>query len=871
MKINYGIHLGLSSASIAKMKDGEPCIIKSDTMRDKLPVCVYFNKKGAVQVGDAAFDAHKRDALNSQKGWNSSTQNSFTEFTQTLGTDKVYYSSNANKSFSSTELVAEVLKALISLEKDVDINAAVITVPDGFKINQINAVREAGKLAGLKQVETVSESFAAALAYGLDSNKEDGFWLIFDFGISCFNSALLKVEEGIMRVIDTEGDNYLGGENLDFAIVDEIILPYIQENFVIDSFLADDKKKQMLRNSLRFYAETAKIKLSFSDETSIFSDLDGIPGEDDEGEEFELDLTVTQADITKALSPIFQKAIDISKILLERNNLKGSSLNSLILVGGPTFSPVLRKMLETQICKPDTSADPMTVVSKGAALYASTVDISKEVREQTRDKTKIQLEIANESSTVETEEFVPIKILADKTEEEIPKKVFAEVTRGDKAWSSGKVEINSIGEIVDVALVDEVNNHFDILLYDNEGNVLKCEPDSFDILQLAEWQVSRATLPYNIGIEVEDKQTGKIVFRTIKGLEKNQSIPAIGTINGFKTEKPIRPGVEADFIKISIYEGGHGAEGTRVIYNEHICTVIVSGADLPTLLPEDSDIDLTISVDKSEKITVTAYFPYLDYSIGVEVNSTKTSIESSWLENEIRNAKGSIEELKENRNSDNAKLQKIETELNQLQKYFKNNKNDLDGKQEVLTNLRKCLKAIDELNDTTEWPKLESKLKNSFSKFNQLAKNLNNDNISNMAVNFQAQISEVLKSQDIKLGKCILDLILSETKRIDAINEKYDREYLQLYENGEMTLWELKESLEEVNRQDGVVYSEVIMLINKIENGITKEKVEDLLFQLTENERLTGEKFGEYFEQLSNLNDNDLNLESVYKELKAYE
>ena len=72
------------------------------------------------------------------------------------------------------------------------------------------------------------------------------------------------------------------------------------------------------------------------------------------------------------------------------------------MVGGPTFSPVLRKMLEEQICKPDTSVDPMTVVSKGAALYSSTVDVSEEIREQTRDKTKIQLEIANESSTVET-------------------------------------------------------------------------------------------------------------------------------------------------------------------------------------------------------------------------------------------------------------------------------------------------------------------------------------------------------------------------------------------------------------------------------------------------------------------------------------
>ena len=112
-------------------------------------------------------------------------------------------------------------------------------------------------------------------------------------------------------------------------------------------------------------------------------------------------------------------------------DLKGNSLDALILVGGPTLSPIVRVMLQKQICKPDTSANPMTVVATGAALYASTVDVSEEVREQTRDKTKIQLEIANESSTVETEEFVPIKILADKTEGEIPDTFGIRITHDD--------------------------------------------------------------------------------------------------------------------------------------------------------------------------------------------------------------------------------------------------------------------------------------------------------------------------------------------------------------------------------------------------------------------------------------------------------
>jgi molecular chaperone DnaK len=658
---------------------------------------------------------------------------------------------------SSEELSAEVLKTLKSFVKDENVNSIVITVPAAFKNNQKEATREAAKLAGFNHIELLQEPVAASMAYGLDSNKKDGFWLVFDFGGGTFDAALLKVEEGIMKVIDTEGDNYLGGKNLDFSIVDEIILPYIQENFVIDSILADDTKKQILRNAMKFYAEETKIKLSFNETHNILSDLGDIPGEDDEGEEFELDITVTQADISKALSPVFQKAIDVSKKLLERNNLKGSALDSLILVGGPTFSPVLRKMLEAQICKPDTSADPMTVVSKGAALYASTVDVSEEVREQTRDKTKIQLEIANESSTVETEEFVPIKILADKTEGEIPEKVFAEVTRGDKAWSSGKVEINTIGEVVEIQLNEGKTNIFEVVLFDDKGNILESEPSSFSVIQGS--KIGSATLPYNVGIELKDKATGKVRFKTIKGLEKNQSIPAVGTRNSLKTQKQIRPGMDSDFIKIPVYEGEHASEGTRAIYNEHVTDIRISGADLPSLLPENSDVDLTVNIDRSEKITVTAYFPYLDYSTEIEVDSTKTSIETSWLENEIRKAKGSVEELKEDGNSDNAKLQKIETELNKLQKSFENNKNDVDGKQEVLTNLRKSLKAIDELNDTTEWPKLEETLKEEFYRLEKVNNDLGNEKTTQVVNQFRSQLDEVIRAKDVKLGNVLLEEI----------------------------------------------------------------------------------------------------------------
>ena len=286
---------------------------------------------------------------------------------------------------------------------------------------------------------------------------------------------------------------------------------------------------------------------------------------------------------------------------------------------------------------------------------------------------------------------------------------------------------------------------------------------------------------------------------------------------GIKTKNDIRPGVDSDVIKIPLYQGEHGSEGTRAIYNEHVYDIIISGTDLPCLLPKDSDIDLTISVDKSQQMTVQAYFPSIDFTSEIEVSSdTVQSVDAKWLSNEIRKAKGAVSELKRDGNhSDSAKLIKVETELEKIEKSFENNKNDVDGKQEVLTNLRKTLKTIDELIETTEWPKLELQIISNFNRLEKLVQQLKNDNLNNLKTLFKEQTNEVIRTKDIKLGNALLTEMIDAIERIEKINEKYDREYLQLYENGEMTLLDVKESLEEANRQDGIVYKEVLALISQ--------------------------------------------------------
>ncbi len=762
-KIDYGIDLGTTNSAIARMENGVPTIKKSDTLKDTFPSCIHFNKKKDVIVGDAAYNTMKNDNARALKTFETGKTNTFIEFKRTMGTTHKYESSNMGRAFTSEELSAEILKTLKSVVKDENINSIVITVPAKFLNPQNEATKEAAKLLGFKHIELLQEPVAAATAYGLGSKSKDGFWLVFDFGGGTFDAALIKAEEGILTVKDTDGDNWLGGKNLDEAIVDQIIIPNLQQNYAIDSVLEDTDKKEILRNAVKFFAEEAKIQLSFKDSHNILSNLGDLPFEDDNGDEPEIDVLVTQKDMENAVAPIFQKAIAITKELLKRNNLKGSDLGALILVGGPTYSPILRRMLKEQITdKVDTSVDPMTVVAKGAALFASTISVSDEVKETTRDKTKLQLDIKYEATTVELDEMVNLKLLKEKTTGTFPEKIYADVVRFDGLWSSGKKLIGEKATIVDVLLVEGRSNSFEINVYDEAGNKLECQPHQFSILQGIGGLDGMQVLPYHIGIGRYFRTEDKDLFFPVKGLEKNKRVGKgiVGVINGLKTRSAIRPGMIQDILRIPIYQGDFNAEGSNPILNNLITEVIITGETLPTLLPSGSDLDITIKVDSSQLMKFSAYFPLLNHTEELEIEIKQTEPpKEEFLIQEISKAK---------RTAQKVNAHDVSEKLEVLDEQLENEKGSADGKMKILDGLRKELLKLESAEKVAEWPKIEQELKDAFYELEDLIEkikrnsdddDLNMDKVEAHIQEYKKTIEQIIKDKNTKEAKNLISEI----------------------------------------------------------------------------------------------------------------
>lgn len=751
-KIDYGIDLGTTNSAICRMEQGVPTIIKAST-RDTMPSCVSFTRKQGRREGATAYSAMNSDKRRATKTWRAEDSNTYVEFKRTMGTDKAYLSKNMERSYSSEELSSYVLQALRSFVTDEDVKSVVITVPAKFTVIQKTATMKAAKMAGFERCELLQEPIAASMAYGLTSSEKDGYWMVFDFGGGTFDAALLKVEDGIMQVFDTEGDNYLGGKNLDYALVDDIIIPYLKEGYAIDDILADPEKKSVLRDAMKTYTEEAKNQLSFQDSWDILSDL-GDLGKDDDGEELELDLTITQEQAFNSFRPYFQKAVDICKTLLQRNNMDGSQLNKIILVGGPTHCPLIKDMLREQITpNVDSSIDPMTAVATGAALYASTLDA--EVKTDDVKTGTVMLTATYESTSVETSEWVTLQLNKTATGSWCPDHVFVKLTRSDNTWSSDKSPVDVNGNVFEVSLNSGRANSFVVRAYDDVGNNIPCFPNEITIIQGT--KVGAAPLPYHIGIEVWDDEKKRLVFQPIEGLEKNKPLPATGkyTESEIKTTSVLRPDVATDRLVVPIYQADDGyVKGASSKLYEHVADVIITGSDVDNFIPEGSLAEITVHANSSEMMTVDVFFPSTEESISKDLKTDlkeRLSIAAKEITDNFSEAQRNINSLTR-QGVDTSDLQE---KLNIVKKEAENS-DDVKGS---LQHQKEVMREIEKRTVDTEFDRVEKELKALFKMTEEDLQKYGTPQTAQELEQLRAAVDLCITKRDTKMAKDVIEQV----------------------------------------------------------------------------------------------------------------
>jgi len=343
-----GIDLGTTNSCVSVIEGGEAVIIPNAEGGRTTPSVVAITREGERLVGQSA----KRQAV-------TNPDNTVMSIKRYMGRD---HSVTLNgKKYSPQEISAMILQKLKQEAENYlgqKVTQAVITVPAYFEDSQRQATKDAGKIAGLEVLRIINEPTAAALAYGIDKDKDQTV-LVFDLGGGTFDVSVLDIGDGVIEVKATAGNNFLGGDDFDQKIVDWMVREFKKDQGID---LSNDK---MALQRLREAAEKAKIELSGRTETTI--NLPFITA-DSSGPKH-LDMRLTRAEFNKMTADLVEKTLGPTKQALSDAGMKPSDIDQVLLVGGSTRIPAVQDLVKNIINKePNKSINPDEVVALGAAI-----------------------------------------------------------------------------------------------------------------------------------------------------------------------------------------------------------------------------------------------------------------------------------------------------------------------------------------------------------------------------------------------------------------------------------------------------------------------------------------------------------------------
>lgn len=583
--INVGIDLGTTNSAIAVLRGVDTEIVKNNEDGDSTPSAVWISRRGALQVGRAAKDKARIDP-----------DNTAVEFKRHMGlAGTVEHFAASGRSLGAEELSAQVLKSLradMTQRLGDNVDAAVITVPAAFDLNACQATRRAAELAGLRQVPLLQEPAAAALAHGFQSSADGVRWLVYDLGGGTFDAAVVRLRDGEFSIVTHAGDNHLGGKDIDWLVVEELLLPALAQRHGIDVRRGDARWRATL-NTLKLEAEGAKIRLSRQAGTEIFADLVGPDGL----RRYEFEFELRRADLERLAAPVIARTVELCRRALAEKNLGCGDIERVILVGGPTLSPFVRDYLadpESGLgIALDHTADPLTVVARGAAIFAGT---------QRYDAVSAA-PLAHDGFLL-TLDYHPVGPDADPlirgSIEPVNHGLSIEFGNPESRppWRSGRLPVAPDGTFATRVLAERGRlNTFRVWLSDALGNRHRVGPDMFTYTVGA--VQTEQPLIHSIGIGLADN--------TVLSLAAKGATLPVRCRAELRTTRTVVPGDAGGVIRIPIVEG----EQARADRNRRVGCLEVRAEQISRPLPLGADIEFIVEIDASRLVTAHAYVPML--------------------------------------------------------------------------------------------------------------------------------------------------------------------------------------------------------------------------------------------------------------------
>lgn len=702
MTIDFGIDLGTTNSAIAVVQGTDVKVFRNHLGAEYTPSAVWIDEKERLHVGQNAKDRLEEDA-----------DNAACEFKLLMGMEEAKLFRRSGKRLKPPELSAWVLK---SLKRDVqrqtkeDIQAAVITIPAAFDAPQREATKRAAQLAGFAECPLLQEPVAAGLAHGFQSEKDNVYWLVYDLGGGTFDAAVIQMRGGEIQVLGHEGDNHLGGKKFDWDIVEKLFVPAIQKQYPrLRDFHRTNPRWLAAFAKLKWWAEEAKIKLSTTRSTPIHIDSLG----EADGSTIRFDFELTRTDLEGLIVPYLVRTMNIGRKVLRDTRLSPADIEKVLLVGGPTQAPLVRQFLIEPTdglgIPLDFRVDPMTVVVRGAAIFAG-------IQRRTVGHLPppvagtYTLDLEYKPVGTDLEPLVGGKIKGAGPQDYSGWTLEFVKSQSTTPWRSGKIEVLPDGRFLTSLWAEKgAASLFLIELSDPTGTPVPTVPERITYTHGNVF--ADPPLTHTLGIAMANNEVDRL-------FGKGTPLPCRGRCR-HRTVHAVHRNQTDELLTIPVVEG----ENPRADRNHHIGSLIIASRNLKRDIPAGSEIEITVDVDLDHLIKVTAYLPIVDQEFPATISFRdyhKRSQNPEQLRTDIQQEKERLAQMrtKVRATGDTRSFgalrqiddERMEQQVDDLHAASPHDPEAAAACQNRLLDLRA---SVDELEDALEWPELVTEAQES--------------------------------------------------------------------------------------------------------------------------------------------------------------